>query len=180
MTKNEIIEQWFRQGVVQDIVKKVSNGARDAKFDDLVQIVYLNLLQKDEKIIRDLYESGQYKYYIARMVMLQAISNKSPFYQQVRNFSARSSELDYNKLSDSDNDFLYQVKELMKDLTEEEIAWVESYAELGTKADVAKQTGLSERYVIDRITLAINKIRRAVQMENIKAEFGINQDETIL
>lgn len=176
LTKNEIIEQWFRQGVVQEIVKKVSRGAKDAKFDDLVQIIYLNLLEKDEGIIRDLYESGQYRFYIARMVMIQSTSNKSYFFYDDRKFSSNSSELDFNKVSETKNEVIYQIEELMKDLPKEDIEWIEDYLELGSKVEVAKKRGYSEHNAVIRINSAINKLRRAYQTEKIKAEYGISQE----
>ena len=54
MTKNEIIEQWYREGVVQDVLRNIVGNSADPKYDDLVSIVYMALLEKPEELIQKL------------------------------------------------------------------------------------------------------------------------------
>ena len=166
MTKNEIIEQWFRGNVVQDIVKKVSNGSNDAKYDDLVSIVYLFLLEKDEGFIQDLYEKGQYRYYISRMVMLQLISPRSRWYYQTRLFSSRSSEYDVNKPdSTTENEQKQQLYELIDLMPPLDAKILTLYDYYGTKVEVGKELGICQRCSMKKVDAAISKLKREKEKE---------------
>lgn len=84
MSKNEIVESWYREGVVQDIVRKFSRHSKDrSKWEDLISIVYLSLLEKEEEVIQQLQETGTYRFYIARMVCNQVKSSESSWYYKV-------------------------------------------------------------------------------------------------
>lgn len=90
MTKNEIIEQWAKAKVVEDIAKHYNVDCRE----DLCQMIYLDLLQKDETIIQELYENNQYMFFISRMIVNQIVSYKSPFYMKVLRFTYENARMD--------------------------------------------------------------------------------------
>ena len=146
MTKNEIIEQWFREGLVQNIVKKVSRNSKDSKWDDLVQIVYLYLLNKPDELIQKIYSDGSYKYLAARMVMRQITSYRSKWYYDTRRFWAYSlgDEIpEYTNAVDKTEKELYQLyNDLKSHLTEEEREMIEMYLYYGSVADMGKAKGI--------------------------------------
>lgn len=80
LSKNQILEKWYRENVVQDIVRHYSGIDRE----EVVAMIYAYLCEKDEELIQHLYESGEYRFYISRMVSNQIISNDSPYYRQNR------------------------------------------------------------------------------------------------
>lgn len=168
MTKNEIIEQWFRENVVQDIVRKVTNGKQDAKYDDLIQIVYVYLLEKPDDFIESLYNSGEYKYFIARMVMLQLTSPRSKHYYHLRRFSAKSSKYDYNKPDDTEegNEDREQLYQLMDLLPEEDREILQLYDYYGSKKEIMARSGMSFYMVKKKLNNAIAKLKDACLLEN--------------
>ncbi|MBO7323643.1 MAG: sigma-70 family RNA polymerase sigma factor [Methanobrevibacter sp.] len=166
MDKNEIVEKWFREGVVQSIVKKASNGKKDAKYDDLISIVYLYLLEKPEELIQQLYQNGQYRYFIARMVMLQLTSPRSNHYYTIRRFSALSSEYDVNKPDNSDEEERKELEEVIELLPEDDKEWLKLYDYYNSKKEVVEHTGKSFFIVNNRIKKAINKAREILRKDN--------------
>ena len=142
MTKNEIIEQWFREGLVQNIVKKVSNGSDDQKWDDLVQIVYIYLLEKPEELIQKIYKDGSYRYLAARMVMRQVTSTRSKWYYDTRRFWAYSLGDEIPEYTNAKNPSEEELIELYNDikplLTEEERELIDVYIIFGSTGEVAK------------------------------------------
>lgn len=90
MTKNEIIEQWAKDKVVEDIAKHYNAEC----LDDLCQMIYLDLLQKDDSIIQELNDNGQYKFFISRMISNQVKSYNSPFYRKVIGFTYENARID--------------------------------------------------------------------------------------
>ena len=171
MTKNEIIEKWFRENVVQDIVRKVTDGKQDAKYDDLISIVYMYLLQKPEELIQELYQNGQYKYFISKMVMLQLTSTRSKHYYHIRRFSAHSSEYDLNKpATDDDKGEIEKIYELIDLLPDDEKEVIRLYDFYGNRKEVTKHLGLSDFIVKKKLNNAFRKLKYAYVMYNNKAD----------
>ena len=142
MTKNEIIEIWFREGLVQNIVRKVSKGSDDQKWDDLVQIVYVYLLEKPEELIQKIYKDGTYRYLAARMVMRQVTSKRSKWYYDTRRFWAYSLGDEIPEYLNAKNPNEEEVISLYKDmkpvLTQEEREMVDMYIVFGSVREVAR------------------------------------------
>lgn len=82
MTKYEIIEEIANTHQVEKIVYKMLKDSKnpfDAPYD-LVQDIYLTLLEKDDELIEELYGKGELGYYILRIVRNQLLSKNSPYY----------------------------------------------------------------------------------------------------
>ena len=145
-TKNEIIEQWFKEGLVQKIVRKVSRGSDDPKWEDLVQIVYIYLLEKPEELIQKMYADGTYKYLAARMVMRQITSYRSKWYYDTRRFWAYSlgDEIpEYlNAIDKTERELTELYRDLSRFLTDEEREMVELYLVYGSVSDMGKANGI--------------------------------------
>lgn len=142
MTKNEIIEIWFREGLVQNIVRKVSKGSDDQKWDDLVQIIYVYLLEKPEELIQKIYKDGTYRYLAASMVMRQVTSKRSKWYYDTRRFWAYSLGDEIPEYLNAKNPSEEEVISLYKDmkplLTEEERELIDVYIIFGSVREVAR------------------------------------------
>ena len=78
MTKYEIIEEWANNKEVERIVKKYNTPNKD----DLAQIIYMALLNKDDELIQTLYSTKQFRFYISRMISQQVLSIRSDHYKQ--------------------------------------------------------------------------------------------------
>lgn len=142
MTKNEIIEIWFREGLIQNIVRKVSKGSDDQKWDDLVQIVYVYLLEKPEELIQKIYKDGTYRYLAASMVMRQVKSTRSKWYYDTRRFWAYSLGDEIPEYLNAKNPSEEELIELYNDikplLTEEERELIDVYIIFGSVREVAR------------------------------------------
>lgn len=95
MTKYDVLDIIARDHLVDRIVNKLLSSSKNP-FDcpeDLIQDVYLLLLQKDDNLIVDLYERGELAYYLLRIVRNQLLSKNSPYYTKYIKFRAYSDEI---------------------------------------------------------------------------------------
>lgn len=84
MTRREIVEQLAREQRVETMLRNIAKTPITADLQDLCQMVYLTLLTFDESKIVDLWEKEQINFFIARILMNQYQSVKSPFYALYR------------------------------------------------------------------------------------------------
>ena len=89
MTKEEVVERIAREGWIEECIKTVSGGVWRSEYDDLTQDVLIELLDQ-EKIV-GLYQRGQLRYFIMRIVRNNIQSNTSRFYYRYRRFSLLNS-----------------------------------------------------------------------------------------
>ena len=95
MTKYEVINIIAREHLVEKIVNKLLSSSKNP-FDcpeDLIQDVYLLLLQKDDNLIVDLYERGELAYYLLRIVRNQLLSVNSSYYYKYIKLGAKSDDI---------------------------------------------------------------------------------------
>ena len=96
MTKSDVLDIIAREHLVERVVNKLLSSSRNP-FDypeDLIQDVYLLLLQKDEDLIVNLYNKGELGYYILKVVRNQLLSVNSKYYYTYIKFGSHSDELD--------------------------------------------------------------------------------------
>lgn len=82
MDKYEIIDKLARDGDIEKIVHKLSKDSKNP-FDcleDLIQDIYIILLEKEDKFIEELYERGELGFWILRIVRNQLLSKNSKYY----------------------------------------------------------------------------------------------------
>ena len=89
MTVEEVVELVAKEGWVEECIKTVSGGVWRSEYSDLVQDVLVELLDQ-EKIV-GLYQRGQLRYYVMRIVRNNIQSNTSRFYYRYRRFSLLNS-----------------------------------------------------------------------------------------
>lgn len=85
-TKTEIIEAIARDRMVETMVTNIAHKPMSADLQDLSQMVYLILLEYDEKKLQDLWENNQMHFFIARIIINQYNSVTSPFHTIFRKF----------------------------------------------------------------------------------------------
>lgn len=96
MTKYEVIDIIAKEHLVDRIVTKLLSSSKNP-FDypeDLIQDIYLLILQKDDDLIINLYEKGELGYYLLKIARNQLLSVNSPYYQKYIRFLAHSDEID--------------------------------------------------------------------------------------
>lgn len=95
MTKNEVIEELSRDGVVEKIVYKLLSSSKN-RFDapdDLIQDIYLLLLEKEDELVISLYNKNQLGFYLLKIARNQLLSKNSPYYTKYIKFRANSDDL---------------------------------------------------------------------------------------
>lgn len=85
-TKTEIIEALAKDRMVETMIENIAHQKLSADLKDLSQMVYIILLEYDEKRLQDLWENDQMKFFIARIIVNQYRSVNSPFFKEFRKF----------------------------------------------------------------------------------------------
>ena len=96
MTKYEIIDELSRTNTVEKIIYKLLSCSKNP-FDcpeDLIQDIYILLLEKDDKLIIDLYNKGELGFYLLKIARNQLLSKNSPYYTKYIRFLANCDELE--------------------------------------------------------------------------------------
>ena len=95
MTKVEIIDELSRSNTVEKIIDKLLPCSKN-QFDspeDLIQDIYLLLLEKDDTLIIDLHNKGELGYYLLKIARNQLLSKNSPYYTKYIKLKANSDDL---------------------------------------------------------------------------------------
>ena len=83
MTKYNIIDEISKNKIVEEIVYNIGDrGDEDLK--DLIQDIYINLLEKEDDLNKTLYNKNQLKNFIIRMVVNNIHSKNSPYYTKYK------------------------------------------------------------------------------------------------
>ena len=83
MDKYKIIDEISKDKLVEEIVYNIGDkGDEDLK--DLIQDIYINLLEKEDDLIETFYSTNQLKFYIIRMVVNNIHSKNSPYYTKYK------------------------------------------------------------------------------------------------
>lgn len=83
MDKYNIIDEISKDKLVEEIVYNIGDrGDEDLK--DLIQDIYINLLEKEDSLIENLYSTNQLKFYIVKMVVNNIHSKNSPYYTKYK------------------------------------------------------------------------------------------------
>lgn len=93
MTKFEIVEELAQNKTIEDIIGNIAQNPQDDTLKDLAQMLYEDLLMKDEDKIVQLYESEQLQYFITRMVLNSINSKTSRYYYLFAKFNNKIQEL---------------------------------------------------------------------------------------
>ena len=95
MTKYEIIDELSKNATVEKIVNKLVSSSKN-RFDfpdDLIQDIYVLLLETDEDLIVNLYNKGELGFYLLKVARNQLLSKNSPYYTKYIKFLAHSDDI---------------------------------------------------------------------------------------
>lgn len=93
MEKYEIVAELAQNKTIEEIVGNIAKNPQDDTLKDLAQMLYEDLLLKDEEKIVQLYEDGQLQYFITRMVLNSINSKTSRYYYLFGRFNNKIQEL---------------------------------------------------------------------------------------
>ena len=96
MTKYDVLDIISREHLVEKIVYKLLPCSKNP-FDcpeDLIQDIYLLLLQKDDDLIVNLYNKDEIGFYLLKIARNQLLSKNSPYYTKYIRFLANCDELE--------------------------------------------------------------------------------------
>ena len=95
MTKYEVLDIIAREHLVERIVNKLLSSSKNP-FDcseDLIQDLYLILLQKDDDLIVNLYNKDEIGFYLLKIARNQLLSKNSPYYTKYIKLGAQSDDI---------------------------------------------------------------------------------------
>ena len=95
MTKYEVVDIIAKEHLVERIVNKLLSSSKNP-FDcpeDLIQDIYLILLNSDENLIVALYNKGELGFYLLKVARNQLLSKNSPYYTKYIKFKAQSDDI---------------------------------------------------------------------------------------
>ena len=95
MTKYEVVDIIAREHLVERIVNKLLSSSKNP-FDcpeDLIQDIYLLLLQKNDDLIVNLYNKDEIGFYLLRVVRNQLLSKNSSYYYTYIKLGANSDDI---------------------------------------------------------------------------------------
>ena len=95
MTKYDVLDNISREHLVEKIVYKLLPCSKNP-FDcpeDLIQDIYLLLLQKDDDLIVNLYNKDEIGFYLLKIARNQLLSVNSPYYQKYIRFQSNSDDI---------------------------------------------------------------------------------------
>lgn len=95
MTKYDVVDIIAKDHLVERIVNKLLSSSKNP-FDcpeDLIQDIYLLLLQKDDDLIINLYNKGEIGFYLLKVARNQLLSVNSKYYYTYIKLGAQSDEI---------------------------------------------------------------------------------------
>ena len=95
MTKIEVVDIIAREHLVERIVNKLLSSSKNP-FDcpeDLIQDLYLILLQKDDDLIVNLYNKDEIGFYLLKIARNQLLSVNSKYYYTYIKLGANSDDI---------------------------------------------------------------------------------------
>ena len=96
MNKWEIVDELSKDSTVEKIIYKLLPTSKN-RFDcpeDLVQDIYVLLLEKDDNLIVNLYNKGELGFYLLKIARNQLLSANSPYYTKYIKFLTHCDELE--------------------------------------------------------------------------------------
>ena len=95
MNKYEVVDIIAKEHLVERIVNKLLSSSKNP-FDcpeDLIQDIYLLLLQKNDDLIVNLYNKDEIGFYLLKIARNQLLSKNSSYYYTYIKLAAKSDDL---------------------------------------------------------------------------------------
>jgi hypothetical protein len=97
MTKSEIINQLAIERKVEELISNITKAPLTEGEEDLAQDIYLALLEKNDRLIEQLYKDNQLIYFITRMLINNLRSKTSPYYYKYKRYENNKTNLTVNE-----------------------------------------------------------------------------------
>ena len=94
MSKQEIIQELANNNTLHEIVNNITKAPLTEDELDFIQDLYINLLEKDDKVIEELYENKQLKFYITRIILNNLRSVTSPYFYKYKKWTTKKQNID--------------------------------------------------------------------------------------
>lgn len=104
MSKEDIVCELARAKVVETMTMNIAHQAMSSDLKDLCQMVYEILLEYDEEKILGLWDNGQIRFFIARIIINQFRSSNSPFHKIYRKRQEQSCDITGIDVEDGGDD----------------------------------------------------------------------------
>jgi hypothetical protein len=91
--KYKIIEKLAKEKTIEKIIKNVVKNDDDDTLKDLSQMLYEDLLMKDNDMIVNLYETKKLQYFLTRMVLNSINSKTSRYYYTYTKYNNMMEEI---------------------------------------------------------------------------------------
>ena len=173
MSNNEILEIYY------PYIKKIATK----KYEDIAQIVALDLLQKDNAKLNEMHINNQLNYFILKMLYNQK-NFKSTYYRDFKDFQARSSVYNVNTYDEVDEGYYENNIKL------EDLQFYTSKTEYQLISDWTKVNGKSKNMVYEKYNVNTIKFQRLLdriryrqrqykQLKPVLHNFDINTQSAI-
>lgn len=91
--KYKIVEKLAEEKKIETIIKNVAKTDDDT-LQDLAQMLYLDLLEKNDETIISLYEEKKLQYFLTRMVINSINSKTSRYYYLYKKYNDITEEIE--------------------------------------------------------------------------------------
>ena len=91
MTKTQIIENIYKDGIIKSILDKYNNEI-DINKKDLEQDIYILLFQLPVEILQEMHSNGKLKNWLSATIKNQIYSTTSFYYYQYKKFDKITNE----------------------------------------------------------------------------------------
>ena len=91
---NHTVEQIAKERIVEEIVGNITKNSKEEEYRDLINDIYLTLLEKSEETLKPIYERNQIRYYVTRIATNNIKSKTSPFFYAYNRYNLKKSNTD--------------------------------------------------------------------------------------
>lgn len=84
MDRKDIINEIYHSNLLNELFKNM--GIKQNDFEDLMQEIFIILLEYDEEKINKMYELKQLKWFIIKLIKNQYFSANSPYYKKYKKY----------------------------------------------------------------------------------------------
>lgn len=99
LNKKQVVNILAHNKVIEKLAKQYNFSSPYCK--DLCQDLYIELLNKDEKLIVGLYERNEIEFYIRKMISNNVNSSTSPFYKNYEKLRKTTDEIQNEKTEEN-------------------------------------------------------------------------------
>lgn len=91
-SREQIVRRIAQEAIVEELAGKITHSQLTPDLKDLCQLVYVALLEYDEGKLRDLWEKGEIRFFLARVIMNQ-LSAKSAYYRCIGKYKRKAVDI---------------------------------------------------------------------------------------